>query len=455
MQARLPGLRPSPVPDLTEALRFAQAEVSRSELAGGMATTKAHPPGDATKEVTLQKPQAVPTSGRGRMGNEDRSNPAAGTIQPLNQTIKQETMKLRKPGSPMYQEQPEAVVDQARCTSVPPGLGRESPVFRRTQANLARAKSTAAQPELPAFRHNIKDADHTVKLQKKPKGMSGMRFKYDRIYYPPFRAGNKKQESPFANGFQAITKCPKQSLQKPEPKDPKRAAQNIVIDLASKVLARVNVRKTFRDFDADRSGDLDYEEFRNGLQMLGFRVTDAEFTEVMKILDRDGDGTIAYEEFCTKLGNTTMYDNNFDENAPDDEERNRALLESVWKRVDADESGTLDRDEVRQVLCLMGFENTGEKVLDHVMLELDQDGSGDVDFEEFGEWFLKQDIAKQAAVPPTPRYKGVADDGELDDNRSEWGEDEDTEEDKDPLLDTSASWSRERQTGGEPASTSP
>ena len=427
MQARLPGLRPSPVPDLTEALRFAQSEVGRSELAGAIqATTKAHPPGDATKEILLQKPLAVPTSGRGRMGKHDKTNPAAGTIQPLNQTVK------ARAASPVQKRESDMVVDQPRCISVPLGLGRVSPVHRRTQNNLNRAKQEAAQPELPAFRHNIKDADHTVKLKKKPKGMAGMRFKYDRIYHPPFRAGNKKMQSPFANGFQAITKCPKQTLPKQEVKDPKRAAQNIVIDLASKVLARVNVRKTFRDFDADRSGDLDYEEFRNGLQMLGFRVTDAEFTEVMKILDRDGDGSIAYEEFCTQLGNTTMYDNNWEENAPDDDERNRALLESVWKRVDADGSGTLDRDEVRQVLCLMGFENTGEKVLDKVMLELDEDGSGDVDFDEFGKWFLAQDVTKQAAVPPTPGrgLKGVADDDELEDNRSEWGGDELTEEDK-------------------------
>jgi Ca2+-binding EF-hand superfamily protein len=205
----------------------------------------------------------------------------------------------------------------------------------------------------------------------------------------------------------------------------------------TQVLARVNVRKTFRDFDADRSGDLDYEEFRNGLQMLGFRVNDAEFSEVMKILDKDGDGTIAYEEFCNQLGNTTMYGIDgvgaSDEAAAADaeERRARSLLGRVWARVDADGSGTLDREEVGQVLVQMGFENTGEKVLNRVMKELDQDGSGDVDFDEFSEWFLNQDESLRNNVPPTPHYKGVAEDDSADvDLRPVWKSDDESDGDK-------------------------
>ena len=104
-----------------------------------------------------------------------------------------------------------------------------------------------------------------MKLKKAPKDISGeYRFKYDRIHIPAYRAdaGTGKQVSPFTNGFQHISKCPKQAMKKPEPKDPKRVAKNVLIDLAEKVLARINVRKTFRDFDEDRSGDLDYDEFQ-------------------------------------------------------------------------------------------------------------------------------------------------------------------------------------------------
>ncbi len=66
-------------------------------------------------------------------------------------------------------------------------------------------------------------------------------------------------------------------------------------------------------------------------------------------------------------------------------------LHKVWKSVDIDGSGSLDRDEVRSVLVQMGWENITSARLDDVFEELDKDKSGDVDFDEFSVWFLAQD----------------------------------------------------------------
>ena len=54
------------------------------------------------------------------------------------------------------------------------------------------------------------------------------------------------QVMPFMRSFQHVSKHPKQKIKKPVPLDPRRVAKNVLSELAVKVLARVNVRKTFR-----------------------------------------------------------------------------------------------------------------------------------------------------------------------------------------------------------------
>ena len=56
-------------------------------------------------------------------------------------------------------------------------------------------------------------------------------------------------------------------------------------------------------------------------------------------------------------------------------------LRDVWRQVDADSSGQLDRGELREVFKLMGKEVT-EKDFDNVMKQIDEGGDDEVDFDE-------------------------------------------------------------------------
>ena len=64
-------------------------------------------------------------------------------------------------------------------------------------------------------------------------------------------------------------------------------------------------------------------------------------------------------------------------------------LGSLWKQVDTDGSGALDREEVGQVLKKMGKVSDGEG-LDKALAEIDEDGSGEVEYPEFLVWWRKQ-----------------------------------------------------------------
>eukprot|EP01052_Picozoa_sp_SAG31_P021555 SAG31_NODE_1673_length_7560_cov_3.528749_7_plen_136_part_00 len=58
-----------------------------------------------------------------------------------------------------------------------------------------------------------------------------------------------------------------------------------------------------------------FQEFKRGLDMMGFKPTEAEFQSLMKIVDKDGSGEIDYEEFASKMtkmlgdeGDANMFD---------------------------------------------------------------------------------------------------------------------------------------------------
>ena len=78
--------------------------------------------------------------------------------------------------------------------------------------------------------------------------------------------------------------------------------------------------------------------------------------------------------------------------AEDDAEKGKLL--ELWKAMDADGSGTLDRGEVRACMESMG-KKLSDKEFDSAMAEIDADNSGEVSFEEFLEWWQRQDPEAQ------------------------------------------------------------
>ena len=72
-------------------------------------------------------------------------------------------------------------------------------------------------------------------------------------------------------------------------------------------------------------------------------------------------------------------------------------MTTIWKRCDKDGNGSLDRDEVLDVLLQMGYTKS-QIDLDVTMAEIDEDGNGEVDFDEFRNWFFIQDATAQESM---------------------------------------------------------
>ena len=53
----------------------------------------------------------------------------------------------------------------------------------------------------------------------------------------------------------------------------------------------------FKIFDVDSSGQIEIEDIKYALKLIGEPITEEEIKEILEIGDRDKDGSISYEEF--------------------------------------------------------------------------------------------------------------------------------------------------------------
>jgi len=169
------------------------------------------------------------------------------------------------------------------------------------------------------------------------------------------------------------------------------------------------LKAAFLAMDDDQNGTLSLEELKTGFEQSGIPVP-TELDEVIQSIDADGSGMIDYCEFIA----ATM-------------DRQKYMQEDVcwqaFKVFDLDGSGTISREEMRQVLGskdvkdLMDVENDD---IEKMMKEADTNGDGEIDFDEFMammednkvEKKKEKEKKKKAGAPkPVNRRQSVANRG--------------------------------------------
>ena len=149
------------------------------------------------------------------------------------------------------------------------------------------------------------------------------------------------------------------------------------------------------------SGTIESHELKLVLANLGEILTDEELHEMIKKLDKDGDGEIDFEEF---VGLMKLRAQERNERDPEEE------LRDAFNIFDADGSGFIDRNEVRLLMKKLAQDLTDEgeynivlyviycnlcifdthvlfirykTEIDSIMEEADVDGDGEISWEEF------------------------------------------------------------------------
>lgn len=120
--------------------------------------------------------------------------------------------------------------------------------------------------------------------------------------------------------------------------------------------------------DRDGNGTISLDELQQGL---GDRENSEQLQRILAGADTDNNGTINYTEFLAATMEATTY-------------LRQAYLQTAFKMFDTDNSGQIDSSEIKQLLEGEEFQDVYSAAqLEQAIREVDQNGDGEIDFEEF------------------------------------------------------------------------
>lgn len=117
-------------------------------------------------------------------------------------------------------------------------------------------------------------------------------------------------------------------------------------------------------------GTIELHELQQVMRKLGQNPSEAELIEMINSVDDNGDNEIDFEEFLI------LMKSRIGERDPEKE------LRDAFAVFDTDGSGSIDRKELKRLMKKLG-QALSEAELDAMMEEVDQNGDGEISFEEF------------------------------------------------------------------------
>ena len=144
-------------------------------------------------------------------------------------------------------------------------------------------------------------------------------------------------------------------------------------------------KEVFELIDENEDGVITPKELGAAMRSMGESPTEEELQEMVKEVDANGNCTMEFSEFLTKMGKRKMSEN-----------PNKQDLYDAFRFFDRDGNGFISLAELRYVMTKMGQEIANEE-FEQMIKEADLDGDGLVDYREFvkmltgKEWFEEKD----------------------------------------------------------------
>uniref|UniRef100_A0A5B6ZB72 non-specific serine/threonine protein kinase n=1 Tax=Davidia involucrata TaxID=16924 RepID=A0A5B6ZB72_DAVIN len=130
------------------------------------------------------------------------------------------------------------------------------------------------------------------------------------------------------------------------------------------------IKQIFHMMDTDKNGNLNFEELKHGLTMIGHSVPDPDVQLLMDAADVDGNGTLNYEEFVTMSVHLRKMSN--------DEQ-----LRQAFHFFDNNQSGYIEFEELREVLLDDKLDPNNDKAIEDIIFDVDLDKDGRISYDEF------------------------------------------------------------------------
>ncbi len=137
----------------------------------------------------------------------------------------------------------------------------------------------------------------------------------------------------------------------------------------------IDMRAAFEEFDENKDGRLTKEELIKGMSRVMTPIeAKIEVERIMSLIDNDNNGYIEYEEFIRASINKEILLT----------EKN---LKTAFNMFDKDKSGLITTDELK--LVLGQDSNISEKVWKQMISNIDENGDGELSYEEFRDMMYK------------------------------------------------------------------
>jgi len=130
----------------------------------------------------------------------------------------------------------------------------------------------------------------------------------------------------------------------------------------------------FNLFDVKKQDFLGADDLDDILRAMGFRPSKEELKEILEEIDEDGSGEIEFEEFTQLCAKFLVEE--------PDEDTMKAELKEAFRMFDKECSGFITTLQLREIIAELDSRLTDED-LDGIIDEIDEDGSGTMDFDEF------------------------------------------------------------------------
>lgn len=132
-----------------------------------------------------------------------------------------------------------------------------------------------------------------------------------------------------------------------------------------------NLRNIFTAFDVDNNGTLSTKEIIDGLKNVGYQKIPPEIHRTIREIDLDGTGQIYYTEFLAATIDKRTY-------------LREEICLIAFKVFDIDGNGKISMEELRKFFGKSDLKNSiGDKIIDSMLREIDLNGDGEIDFNEF------------------------------------------------------------------------
>merc|ERR1712079_719060 len=149
-----------------------------------------------------------------------------------------------------------------------------------------------------------------------------------------------------------------------------------------------SLKRTFDQFDKEKQGAISVGTVETILKMMGMHVSSKDLEDIIQEIDEDGSGELEFPEFIQLAAKFLI---------EEDEEEVKWELKEAFRLYDKQGNGYITTNTLKEILREIDS-NLTEYNLDQIVDEVDEDGSGTIDFDEF--MAMMTGMTKEEPPPP-------------------------------------------------------